>query len=463
MQDWCLFHLCFLFEYHVIRAKVACSDAIRQARVTRVNSEGLKKLANVNLKRSEAGSHHVFRTFGQSIDVKISKTDLPSKRNFPYVGMSEWLRYIVENDQLEHLVGVQDVSAMRPLLTTFWNRWKKLHPDHVIFGRNDLEFRKDMCIPVLHHGDEGRGQKKKQLMVLSTHGMLGKGSRPSNRSQEENDLGRPDGPLNLNMIGNTFLTHFLCCVLPISLYNETPESLYHMLDLMAKEYADLFNHGVMIRGKRFFLCCIGVKGDAPYLAKSGRFERSFTRRPTRATSRNPASGLCHLCLAGRENHEYEVPFEWYPQSGWGLWVLSGPFRHHPHYFKYHVRLGGTTEDLWYFDLFHNFHSGMGKYFASSAVVTCMELIDQTIDLAFCSLTFHFKEYCARKKESPYHKKLTKALFGVEQSFQDCPDAAWSKGDFTRLILKWFGDYCATHVSGRTADDLYLKCVSFHLI
>ena len=78
----------------------------------------------------------------------------------------------MEIDQLDQLVGVKDVSDMKRLLSTFWSRFGALNPEHLICSRDDPGFNKEMCIPVLYHGDEGRGLKKKQLMVLSTHGVL---------------------------------------------------------------------------------------------------------------------------------------------------------------------------------------------------------------------------------------------------------------------------------------------------
>lgn len=444
-------------------AEASCRDAIRQARVTRVKAKGLRKLAKVKLKRSEEGAHHVFQQFGQSLDVKISKTDLPSKKNFPYVTFTDWFRYVVECDNLEHLVGVSEVADMKKILSTFWTRFTALYPQHVVAQRavTDADFSPEMCIPVLYHGDEGRGLKKKQLMVLSTHGMLGKGSEPSKKAS--NDMNDPNGPLRLNMIGNSYLNHFLQCVLPISLYNETPEALYHMLDIQAKEFAHLFERGVVVKGKRFFICCVGVKGDSPFLTKSGMFLRSFSRRPTRASSKKPCTGICHLCFAGREDCDQPFPFEEYGvrSPAWLQTVgLERPFSTPSPLLQIPFGVDGTDETLWCFDLFHNFHSGMGKYFASSAICVCMELIDRTIDESFDVLTQDFKDYCRRNRESPYHKKITKSLLGVEAGFRDCPDGTWSKGDFTRLILKWFGDYCSRHVIGKTEDVLYLKCVAY---
>ena len=426
-------------------------------------------MRQVNLDRSESGAHHVFKRFGQSIDVKISKTDLPNKGGYPYVKFRDWLRYLIEYDNLENIVGVQDLEDMRKILTTFWGRFEKLHPDHVICGRADGVdgFQRCMTIPVLYHGDEGRGLKKKQLMVLSTHGVIGKGTKASTVSHTKEELADPLGPLRLNLLGNTNCNHFLQCVMGINMYNDCPEAFEHMLNLQATEFAELFWKGQEINGDRYYICCIGIKGDSPFLGKSGNFERSFTRRPRAPSSRTPAAGICHRCVAGKEDYapdgiQVDVPFE---ELGveFPVWRRTvgcvRPYTNPSPLLKIPFENSGDQTDLWKFDLFHNFHSGVGKYFASSAVVTCLELVEASIEESFRTISMDFKEYCSKNKESPYHKTITKALLGVENSFKDCPDGGWTKGDFTRLINQWFQDWGSRHVVGRTKDPLYLKCVS----
>lgn len=454
-------------------SEVACRDVIRQARVTRVKSRGLQMLRRVDLDRSESGAHNVFRKMGQSIDVKISKTDLPNKGGYPFVKFTSWLRYLVEYDNLECLVGVQDVKDMKLLLTTFWQRFEELFPTHVITTRAEGVdgFRRCQCIPVLYHGDEGRSLKRKALMVLSSHGALGKGTHAANSMQSQEELGDLLGPLRLNMIGNTFCNHFLQCVIPVALYQENPEVLTHMLDLQATEFSHLFWNGEVINGDRYFIACVGVKGDSPFLSKSGCFDRAFTRRPRAPSSRKPAGGICHLCVAGKEDYApngavVEVPFE---ELGveWPAWRstvgMVCPYSTPSPLLQIPNEVGGDQASLWKFDLFHNFHSGVGKYFASSAIIVCLELVEASIDESFRIITDDFLQWCSRNQESPYHRKITKALLGVEHSFQDCPDAGWSKGDFTRLILQWFGDYASREVVGKTVDPLYLKCVSLALV
>ena len=104
-------------------AEVSCRDVVRQARLSRYPSKGMKALAAVQLKKSESGAHRVFREFGQSVPVKISRVDLPTKMQYPYIKFSSWLRYLVTYDFLDQLVGVKE--GYEPTLSEFGPGSKK--------------------------------------------------------------------------------------------------------------------------------------------------------------------------------------------------------------------------------------------------------------------------------------------------------------------------------------------------
>ena len=358
-------------------------------------------------------------------------------------------------------MGVKDVTAMQQVLKVFWERYQEVHSSHVIYTRTDI--RREMCIPVLWHGDEGRGLKKKQIMILSTHGFIGAGTLKTENLKES--FGEPENPLGLNFVGHTIKTHYLFAAMPVNLYNESPDSFYRLLEVQSEEFTRLFDEGTVIEGRRFYVACLGIKGDSPWLSKAGRFQRNFARRPIKYQSRKPCQGICHLCLAGKEDYEESVPYE---ELGveWPRWrstcglvraysvsetspLLSIPFDQRP----------AGSETYFHYDLFHNFHLGLGKNFISSAVCMVMELIEDSIERSFQQLTSDFLEYCRHHKESPYHTKLTAVLFGVNETFKDCPDGGWSKGDFTRLLHKWFASWCSRRVVGKTQDPVYLMCVS----
>lgn len=224
-------------------AEVSCRDAIRQARVTRAKTKGLRALANVSLKGSESGAHRVFKEFGQSSPVKISRIDLPTKKSFPFLKCSDWLRYLAASDRLDLVVGVKDIGEMQPLLLQFWDRYFDYAPSHEIYERHNaglLDCSK--TIPLLHHGGEGRGYKKQQVMIASTHGLLGNGCRLTNPDElSPSSIGALDDPMKLNMVGNTFLTHFIHFLMPVAFYKDHPEAFYTLLEELAKDYTDLFN------------------------------------------------------------------------------------------------------------------------------------------------------------------------------------------------------------------------------
>ena len=270
----------------------------------------------------------------------------------------------------------------------------------------------------------------------------------------------------MNMLGDTWLTHFLSAVMPIALYNEESESFHQVLSALADDFKELFTDGLVVRGQRFFVSVVGCKGDIPYLAKAGRFERTFTRRPLKPRSKKPAQGICHLCLAGKEDYHFKVPYEDYglERPAWlktvgteNAYMVPSSFQTIPF-----LRPGapGGLEQFFQFDLFHNLHLGLGKNFVASAICVVMELIDDTIEGSFATLTRDFQDYCKKNRESPYHKKITATLVGVEGGFQEMPDGAWNKGDHTRLLLQWFGDYCSRKIVGKTANPIYLACAAY---
>ena len=443
-------------------AEVSCRDVIKQARVTRVASSALKKLGQVNPKNSERDCHAIFRKYGQSLQIPISKMDLHSKKDFPYVKMSAWLTYLVQYDLLEHLVGCSDIAVMQTTLKRFWSLYQNSNPDHMMYhGNAGAPLCPEMTIPVVQHGDEGRSLKRKQIMVVSTTGVLGRGSSHC-PGLSFNDVAEDANPLNLNMIGHTWLTHYLHGVLPINLYNETPECFFQFLSELAADFTQLFNEGVVVGKRRFFVALLGVKGDAPYLTKVGRFYRNFLRRPTRPSSKTHCAGICHLCLAGKEGPDLDLPFEeygalqprWLPTVG-----VEAPFEDPSPFLDIPIIHGDGQERMFLYDLFHNFHLGIGKTFAANAFCLLMELVQDTIAGAFASLTGDFRAYCRRTHQTPYHRRLSPTLFGVEMGFKECPEGGWSKGDFTRLLCQWLEDWCRREVVGKTELPLYLECVA----
>ena len=78
---------------------------MKQACRTRQPSQGVAALARVNTKKGESGAHAVFKKYGQSLPIKLSRTNLPTMSKYPYVRFTTWLRYVSTRDQMDQLVG----------------------------------------------------------------------------------------------------------------------------------------------------------------------------------------------------------------------------------------------------------------------------------------------------------------------------------------------------------------------
>ena len=151
-------HIIDDFMWHPCRpSKVSCRD-IRQARVTRNPSKGLKKLTKVSLRKSEVGSHKVFRDHGASLDVKDFK-------GWPCQQIWIPVREVWRLAEIPRWIWPPPVLG--------WNQWLGSHeewPEPFLVPVSEMNMfdanepgapqNHGMTIPVVVHGDEGRGRKK---------------------------------------------------------------------------------------------------------------------------------------------------------------------------------------------------------------------------------------------------------------------------------------------------------------
>lgn len=128
---------------------------------------------------------------------------------------SSWLKYLIEYDELDRLAGTSDLKSMQKVLRTFWSRYKVCNADHAMFHANcGAALHPEMTIPLVHHGDEGRSKKKKQVMILASTPVLGKGS---SRVQHDVSDVNEENPLNLNFLGDISHTLLVSCFTDLAL------------------------------------------------------------------------------------------------------------------------------------------------------------------------------------------------------------------------------------------------------
>ena len=250
--------------------------------------------------------------FQLSLRVPVSEyvhSEGPSTASIPYLKPTDLFRTLLLDEYSCLLFGgcQGPEDAIEHLLRTFWETYRKEHPDHEVFQHPE---RLGTTFPITVHGDGGRTQKKQPLEIFSVQPALGLNTVASEKTMQchcdtsaasgGGGLGAPESQ-HLNSKYSTFLTHFLVFAYPSKSYDMFDNLLTGFLREAMDDLAYAFEHGVVSQsGKKIYPCCIGFKLDMEWMAKVGTLTRSY-QNVGHVNEKN----CCHECDAG----EPGCPFE----------------------------------------------------------------------------------------------------------------------------------------------------------
>ena len=247
--------------------------------------------------------HRLIYRFGLTLMVEMTMLEVPvlfrsveTPLPWPVLKMSSWMKIVFQKTQGQPLLAgfkLGQVKMWEDALGTFWSRFKASFPQHAVFREKDSAVL-NRCIPILIHGDEGRGKLRRAVMATSVQPLL------KAKSTQK---------------GHSFLGRFLYGILPGEMYcSGLGGSFETMQDALVQDLQDLYQHGiqayvVMLRyvchvsacvytcmlhachqvqvimpdgsTTTFFTVLCGVKGDWPYL----RVPEAFNMH------------VMHVCLA----------------------------------------------------------------------------------------------------------------------------------------------------------------------
>ena len=368
----------------------------------------------------------------------------------------------MDHSRWSQMCGAQSLEEMMETLRVFWQRFEVLYPEHPILDRfkNGTVIR-SLCLPVYSHTDEGRTYQKNAILVVSTHGCLGRGTREFIRRQKGKTEVK-NSPMGMNFVGKTLGNQFLFCTLLRQVYADDDGPFRKVMKAYASDMELLCTQGVWNSSStlRMWALHIGTKADLPALVKLGNFERTFRHQPKAASSRNPCMGICHWCLAGRESPVH-YPFEDYLPTaswtrtlfterpwpeGWSPEILEGlPVQPH------------QPEEFFRIDLWHTFHAGVGKVWIASSIVCISEfgVPGNSVEAKLEWINTDWKTFCQSKGIRPSLKIERKTLSYPQSS--SWPEGHWSKGQTTTHLMMYLQHLCESIVEGKT-DDVVLKSI-----
>ena len=264
----------------------------------------------------------------------------------------------------------------------------------------------DSCcvLPKTLHGDEGTGSKKQPIAIGCFETVFGLEDPAATQNQrtkfdeccnccclnhearghcckrpnfwpsplldawklEENDLEELMSQWPTTK-GNSLLSRYLTYVLPTSWPDKGPWVLDGVQKEVAEDLRDLFCNGFEFEGQRFHVAVVGLKGDAKWHARVGRFKRSYHHL---GDVRNYE--ICPDCSAGHESFPFEQSGDdpkWVNTSGASVpWDLDSrgpmesiPFDSHFPSFKYKR------------DVLHTYKLGLGRDICGSCLLMLCKL------------------------------------------------------------------------------------------
>lgn len=138
---------------------------------------------NPSLSNASRNLNAVIHRRGKTLAVPISSVLTPVRvsrrrkvevRPWPVMFLSDWLKLCFENRRYGgfYWLGghtMDQLPEVETMLERFWDRYSQLGP----MESSQCPSNPSRCIPFLLHGDEGRGQCKRPLLVLSYQPLLG--------------------------------------------------------------------------------------------------------------------------------------------------------------------------------------------------------------------------------------------------------------------------------------------------
>ena len=338
------------FLKHTVMACTAEAPAKQVGKIARAfaseanePSEGVAAASKVHLKHGERDAHRLFKRFGLSLRIPVSEMEVPVQEGFPvripHLKIVDYFSALLKRHPKLLFGGLQVGDSSRQLCKQFWEGFRLYQPDHEIYTTYGPE-EWGYVVPLLLHGDKGRGKAKLPCFVFSwetcfglpehvraagpghvTAGVHGSKLDWSCRKRKRNqcpDLEEPlqepshtcplspfctaepgKIPMPHNSKGHSFLTKFLCSVIPHKVFNSYPEVVPAMLNEIKDNIVSLFRNGVEHEGQHYKCSFVGCKGDLEFHLEAGGFKRSYANVGTRNDI-----PMCPECHAGMPAHPF---------------------------------------------------------------------------------------------------------------------------------------------------------------
>ena len=416
---------------------------------------GIDEFARLSTSNAERDAHHFFARKKLTLPIpirKLGKGRRSKKLDPPVLLLRDWMEYIVNKNLVHVLAGLRKPNAARQtaIFTEFWRLFKLASPRHPVYeleARGVLDLGRTM--PLVWHGDEGRGRRRKPFLVCSFHSLLGQGVKPGLEAEKLSGGKKRFLRLLANFQGHSYTTRYLHAAWPKETFDDDTV-LEALLEQVVTEADFLMNTGIIHRytHERYNAVVLSVCGDWQWLWKAGRMTRSYLNTAKHYQLVGAQQGICHLCRAGQAEHPFEQLATRTP-SWLQTFCLDEPFQPGSPLTKL-PHPSGEMPTLFRYDIFHAFHLGVGKSFTASVLaIMSTHFEGRSKETRFEGLNAAYVAWRRGSGHPPTLSRITKECLNWDSS-TNYPIGQWYKGNITRILCAFIEDYLK---QGHFQDEL----------
>lgn len=417
----------------------------------------------VAISKGSSWKHNVSRQAWKLFKRRQVMWNVPMK-TFNYVDASSGdqlaISYISPCDLMEYLIthhpgvlvgGFQSSPERARHLDAFWAAFRLQNNYHVVYEEHNDHL--PTVIPLAFHGDEGRGKRRGNTAVVSCGAVIGTQSVVNSRKRSFGDCDcNPPASLkqkfggvtqrlstqrknllrvqSTTMKGHSMLHRWPLFIIPSDIHHAHPNAMIQLLEIIAKDFKQLFYDGVTVSGRTFNFAVIAAKGDLKWFAKIA-LQRSWENQ-----GRIRDIACCHECLGGQVGTPWDDMVS--DRPNWSnTRFLARPWTDPPCVLAIpFCRL--APERMFKRDPFHLTKVGIYRDVVGS-IVCFLAMKDYfgsvgTFDSKLCTAHSAFKLYCKTVKKNPALRTFTRRLFMLPR-FDSFP---WAnvKGSDCMLMMEW---------------------------
>ena len=238
-----------------------------------------------------------------------------------------------------------------------------------------------------------------------------------------------------NTKNNSYLTKFVLSVLPNDFY-KFGNALEVVLTKICEDFRYLFEEGVSVHNKPWFLGLTGLKGDLKWYEKIANLHRCFNKQCGAGLQ------MCHECEAGTPQYPWEDGSH---HPVWGnVLYQSRPWNQTPIIVNIPFEPpGGAPEKILRRDLFHNTKVGLLRDFVASSILLLIFLgyfkdgrpgVSNKIDVCLERAHRSFYLFCRTTQSKAGLRSFTPTFLNYKKS--TCYGWINAKGSDVTLLIKW---------------------------